>query len=308
MSDSDYDDEEVDADDEVLYGVLQVPIVGIRYYRGVVHRGEWVELVREPENPYDRNAIRVDNQYGIQVGHIGRDYAYSMRPIMDGIGEYSTLRIECTIPKPPTGVYRIGALVSIYGPRTTKEHLSHSIKARIYQFRPIKGDRINAFAPVKSSVTKLTPTKTQEELNKMFDNLEKKSIEKVTTSIIDFDDRIKPLRSTLFSHQVFGIKWMIRRESAESELPPFWEKKQEKGKLVFYYNSITASSTSRKPKNIVGGILADDMGLGKTVQMIALVVSNPPKQFIPFMNRRLDNDGSDTAYRTSLYKKMKVFT
>ena len=48
------------------------------------------------------------------------------------------------------------------------------------------------------------------------------------------------------------------------------------------------------------------MGLGKTVQMIALVVSNPPKQFIPFMNRRLDNDGSDTAYRTSLYKKMKV--
>ena len=91
MSDSDYDDEEVDADDEVLYGVLQVPIVGIRYYRGVVHRGEWVELVREPENPYDRNAIRVDNQYGIQVGHIGRDYAYSMRPIMDGIGEYSTL-------------------------------------------------------------------------------------------------------------------------------------------------------------------------------------------------------------------------
>ena len=147
MSDSDYDEDEVGMDDEVLYGVLQVPIVGIRYYRGVVHRGEWVELVREPENPYDRNAIRVDNQYGIQVGHIGREYAYSMRSVMDGIGEYSTLRIECTIPNPPTGVYRIGALVSIYGPRITKEHLSRSIKAKIYQFRPIKGDRIN-FLPL----------------------------------------------------------------------------------------------------------------------------------------------------------------
>ncbi|CAN0079280.1 unnamed protein product, partial [Laminaria digitata] len=34
---------------------------------GVAHRGEFVNLVREPRNPYDRNAIRVDNLATQQV-------------------------------------------------------------------------------------------------------------------------------------------------------------------------------------------------------------------------------------------------
>lgn len=36
--------------------------------RGVAHQGEFVDLVREPNNPYDRNAIRVDNLSHQQVG------------------------------------------------------------------------------------------------------------------------------------------------------------------------------------------------------------------------------------------------
>ncbi|CAN0544148.1 unnamed protein product, partial [Ectocarpus sp. 8 AP-2014] len=36
--------------------------------RGVAHLGEFVDLVREPNNPYDRNAIRVDNLTRQQVG------------------------------------------------------------------------------------------------------------------------------------------------------------------------------------------------------------------------------------------------
>ncbi|OSX75589.1 hypothetical protein BU14_0230s0012 [Porphyra umbilicalis] len=39
----------------------------MRYYDGVIHQGEWVELVRQPHNPYDANAIRVDNMTGTQV-------------------------------------------------------------------------------------------------------------------------------------------------------------------------------------------------------------------------------------------------
>ncbi|CAN0429773.1 unnamed protein product, partial [Ectocarpus sp. 8 AP-2014] len=53
---------------EVLYGYADLLIVGCRYYRGVAHLGEFVDLVREPNNPYDRNAIRVDNLTRQQVG------------------------------------------------------------------------------------------------------------------------------------------------------------------------------------------------------------------------------------------------
>jgi len=48
-------------------GVALCSVVGMRYYDGVIHQGEWVELVRQPHNPYDANAIRVDNMTGTQV-------------------------------------------------------------------------------------------------------------------------------------------------------------------------------------------------------------------------------------------------
>lgn len=41
--------------------------------RGVAHRGEFVDLVREPNNPYDRNAIRVDNLARQQVGWVSKE-------------------------------------------------------------------------------------------------------------------------------------------------------------------------------------------------------------------------------------------
>jgi hypothetical protein len=51
------------APDEV-YIHLQTDVVGIKYYRGLVGYGEQVNLVREPTNQYDRNAIRVMNISG----------------------------------------------------------------------------------------------------------------------------------------------------------------------------------------------------------------------------------------------------
>lgn len=54
-------------DDAAHLGAVACSIVGMRYYDGVVHQGEWVELVREPANPYDANAIRVENMARVQV-------------------------------------------------------------------------------------------------------------------------------------------------------------------------------------------------------------------------------------------------
>lgn len=65
-----------DAGDDVStyihYGDLKAKIVGVRYYRGHATIGEHVRVVRDPGNPYDSNAIRVDNVMGQQIGHIPR--------------------------------------------------------------------------------------------------------------------------------------------------------------------------------------------------------------------------------------------
>jgi SWI/SNF-related matrix-associated actin-dependent regulator of chromatin subfamily A3 len=69
QQDEDDDDEEEnleqeDEDELELLGTVSTntasncQIVGIRYYTGKAHPGEYVHLVREPSNPYDRNAIR----------------------------------------------------------------------------------------------------------------------------------------------------------------------------------------------------------------------------------------------------------
>ena len=71
-----------DAQDE-LYCMVKVPVVGLQYYTGLVGAGEEVRLVREPHNKYDRNAIQVKNIGGTQVGHVKREYAARLAPLLD---------------------------------------------------------------------------------------------------------------------------------------------------------------------------------------------------------------------------------
>ena len=67
----------------VLYGTLLNKIVGIQYYNGYATIGEHVMVRREPANPYDRNAIRVDNVRREQIGHIPRKVAAKLAPYID---------------------------------------------------------------------------------------------------------------------------------------------------------------------------------------------------------------------------------
>ncbi|KAF4598505.1 hypothetical protein EYR38_006909 [Pleurotus pulmonarius] len=50
---------------------------------GLVGSGEEAVLRREPENKYDRNAIQVKNMAGQQVGHLPRQVAAKLAPLMD---------------------------------------------------------------------------------------------------------------------------------------------------------------------------------------------------------------------------------
>ena len=53
-----------------LYGTLNAKVVGIQYYTGHATVGEHVIVRREPSNPYDSNALRVENVQRDQIGHI----------------------------------------------------------------------------------------------------------------------------------------------------------------------------------------------------------------------------------------------
>mmetsp|Transcript_16749 Transcript_16749/g.24762 ORF Transcript_16749/g.24762 Transcript_16749/m.24762 type:complete len:96 (-) Transcript_16749:28-315(-) len=65
------DEEAAEEEDYKLIGRGEYQLlVGIRYYNGVAHPGEYVKLIRELNNPYDRNAIRTEKLHGEEVGHL----------------------------------------------------------------------------------------------------------------------------------------------------------------------------------------------------------------------------------------------
>ncbi|KAL4074195.1 SNF2 family N-terminal domain-containing protein [Scleroderma citrinum] len=81
------DDEDITPNEseviDELYCTYKTNVVGVRYYKGLVGAGEQVGLVREPTNQYDRNAIKVINIGGVQVGHIPRDVAAKLASLID---------------------------------------------------------------------------------------------------------------------------------------------------------------------------------------------------------------------------------
>ncbi|KAF8241560.1 hypothetical protein K440DRAFT_641993 [Wilcoxina mikolae CBS 423.85] len=74
-----------DDDSEHLepYAVLNGRCVGVRYYNGIATIGEQVLFRREPNNAYDRNAIRINNVNGVQIGHVPRHLAARLAPLLD---------------------------------------------------------------------------------------------------------------------------------------------------------------------------------------------------------------------------------
>ncbi|KAJ1306199.1 hypothetical protein OPQ81_010908 [Rhizoctonia solani] len=85
--DEDYAEGDFGAEEEAQYTdfylSFQSSVVGIQYYDGLVAPGEQVALVREPTNKYDRNAIQVMNIGLRQVGHIPRQTAANLAPLID---------------------------------------------------------------------------------------------------------------------------------------------------------------------------------------------------------------------------------
>lgn len=65
-----------------VLGSLDGKIVGIRYYVGYATPGEQVIIKREPGNPYDSNAVRVNNVQGTQIGHLPRPLAAKLAPYL----------------------------------------------------------------------------------------------------------------------------------------------------------------------------------------------------------------------------------
>ncbi|XP_073437165.1 helicase-like transcription factor [Dendrobates tinctorius] len=249
---------EEDLDSLVLFGVLRGNVVGLRYYTGVVNNNEMVALQREPSNPYDKNAVKVNNVNGEQVGHIRKELAAALAQIMDR----KMVRIEGVVPYGAHNVFTMPVNLSFWGKDENKQHVVDHMKKKGYKLDSVsKSEASGSSFSASLPAVQMTVEQLKSEFDKLFEDLKE---DDKTQEL----EPAKAVQTVLLPHQKQALAWMVSREN-NKELPPFWEQRSN-----LYYNTLTNFAEKERPESVKGGILADDMGLGKTLSVIALILTN----------------------------------
>ncbi|KAH8681304.1 SNF2 family N-terminal domain-containing protein [Xylariales sp. PMI_506] len=286
-----------------LYGTHDAKVVGVRYYNGVATPHELVICRREPANQYDRNAIRVDNVMGAQIGHLPRKLVEKLAPYIDR----NDIVLEGVLMG-EKGFYDCPIKLFLYGTGNSARRLTLEDK--------LKGDKLlkatemkitRKEAEARRNVTRLQSGSTsgtglhnqstsaatlqKQELDVSLQYLVAASEALDTLRTDGFTDTLttgqdelemlpmaqqpSELKSQLLPYQLQGLAWMQSKEdpqlpvASSNDIVQLWKRRGHSQ----FMNLASSFITSSPPKLISGGILADDMGLGKTLQIISLIVS-----------------------------------
>jgi SWI/SNF-related matrix-associated actin-dependent regulator of chromatin subfamily A3 len=304
---ADIDDDELgqtqEDEDQSLefYGTLDNKIVGVRYYNGIATPHELVAIRREPSNPYDRNAVRVDNALGQQIGHLPRKVVEKLAPyidrrdiVLEGVLNGQKGPFDC-----PIKLYIYGSsqpllraaleqklkddkiLKATELKRTQKE-----AEARRKQLQDQQGKTTDLKSGTSSGgVSASQQDASLESLIAASEAIDATRTDELTDTLssgeavlksMPMADQPAALRSTLLPYQCQGLAWMMSRENPQlpaarsDRVVQLWKRDGD----TRYTNLGSGFTTASTPRLLSGGILADDMGLGKTLQMISLVLSS----------------------------------
>ncbi|OCF32964.1 DNA repair protein Rad5 [Kwoniella heveanensis BCC8398] len=284
---------------------FRTDVVGVQYYRGLVGKGEYVMLRRQPNNQYDPNAVQVINAGGTQVGHIPRAVAGRLAELMDG----RVITVEGRmVGQNLDGAkhYKMGMDLSIYARPSLREVLEPELAWALNDTKakppPTASQSVSGLKGSASSGVGL-PGGDDPAIKKLLDGLTKvgtdqHSADTVMDSLTGNMDVSKlPLHASppglangqllveILPHQSQVLQWMIERENPVIPKKPsdpqvqFWTRQSGQNKTPDYYlNVATRTPQYNEPELGRGGIIADGMGLGKTLTALSLVLATKAKK------------------------------
>ncbi|KAK2624421.1 hypothetical protein QTJ16_006371 [Diplocarpon rosae] len=286
----------------VVLGAIDGKIVGVRYYNGYATVGEQVMVKREPGNPYDSNAIRINNVQGTQIGHIPRNLASKLAPLMDA----RSIVLEGILAG-EKGQWDCPIRLRVFGPAdpAARKKLEDDMKA---QRVPIKKQSIAApkkpSTPVpppqrsqmgfqssqgSSSQPEAVPEANMQHLIEISERFNPRDAERLVEAWGQGEDALSKmpmaeqpsdLVSTLLPYQRQGLAWMLQKENpvlpaaGSEDVVQLWKRHDSRANA--FQNIATRFVTKEAPVLARGGILADDMGLGKTLQVISVILEGGP--------------------------------
>lgn len=320
LSDSDNDE---DAGQDEVYTHFASSVVGIKYYSGLVGIGEQVKLIRQPENAYDRNAISVKNISGVQVGHIPKDVAMRLSPLIDR----GLITIEGTMTSGNLygkAGWKLDIDIAIIGPSDPQRR--KALEASLIWATPgqcgfeamksqtnvagtsVSAKKARAGQANSAGLGSIDAAKAVQLRNIMENMSRLDDVSRRDTmlnslcgdDVLELPEYPSPpsrasgvLKNDLLKHQKQGLQWCINAENPvlpkkETDKPvQFWQI-QKTGAKTYYYNIATRTPQETAPALGRGGILADDMGLGKTLTLLSLVAATKKDRTAsPFCNATL---------------------
>lgn len=189
-----------------------------------------------------------------QVGHIKKEQAAALAPIIDGDLD---IKIDGTIPY-AGNQWNLPLLLEFYGKeaslavevgRMLKRHRIGLQQSPLFNASTNTTANSSATKPSVVVQKKTLDWRTQQkQLDDMFEQQTKSQLSNLPQVTIP------ALEVELYNHQVDGIRWMCHRETGNIE-PPFFRKVMEQNKTM-WLSEITNSSQSMPPKSVAGGILA----------------------------------------------------
>lgn len=303
-------DVSVGSDDYVKYSEIPTKIVGVRFYRGFATFGEHVETLREPGNPYDRNAIRVDNVVGEQIGHIPKTMAKKLASYIDN----GSLAIEAVLAG-SIGEFDCPIIINVFGPplsnpassrirekmKADRLPLQHINQLEREEKKRLTEERKNAAKTAKQIPSgqpewmgsqgfgdSAYPSQTMEEILSTAEHFNARDVGKAAERFGNTEEILaamplakqpKQIATQMLPFQLQALAWLQASErpklpeQASTEFVQLWRRHEEVPN-AFTNIATSYSVKDREPILASGGILADDMGLGKTLEMISLIMSD----------------------------------
>ncbi|ORY32870.1 SNF2 family N-terminal domain-domain-containing protein [Naematelia encephala] len=293
-----------------LYVTMRTDVVGVQYYTGMVGRGEYVMLERQPDNQYDSNAVRVMNASGHQVGHVPRAVASQLAYLMDE--RLITVEGRMVGQNLEGGRhFKLALDMSIYGRPSLRQVLEPELiwatpgqrgfeAMRRGDTGGSNGNRLGGDTMVIGPGGSGSSQPLDEEMRRLLDGLKKvENDEKHADGVMDnltadIDVSKLPLHPSppgvangqlqvdLLPHQSQALQWMISRENPKLPSSPsdppvqFWVRQNPEAKgngKPYWLNVATRTPQTETPELGRGGIIADGMGLGKTLSTLALILA-----------------------------------
>ncbi|KAF6264805.1 SNF2 family N-terminal domain-containing protein [Scenedesmus sp. NREL 46B-D3] len=280
------DDEEEQQNEAELefLGCFKTVIVGIRYYTGrvgvnevgqgcqldaaeMVVRDRMVKFVREPSNPYDANAVKVENALGEQVGHLKRELVYEIASMLDA----DDIRIEGIMPG--------------------GSHSTFTLPVTIYCFSSSAEAGLALRRKLLLLGIPFTAMSLQEAAAQASGQGSQGSGGRGGGPAAAAAEAAGELRQGP-SCTWRLLSWKTASTGCLKRAAPAG---RGGGGGVVYTNTLTNFETATRPEPLRGGILADDMGLGKTLMVISLIATNAPGAQLPPVVQAADEAAAAAA-------------